>query len=147
MGNAALTVMSVTVLMLLQRLLASQCTTAPDCKRHATSIEFAHWVASTICVESFDATHHRIGTLMTVLTARCKQQQLCSGCCTVAVVLISVHVQALSLGYAVKMQGAVPGRTPAVITPPFISPAAANEPGATPMNDGTPQVPPHLACI
>lgn len=49
-------------------------------------------------------------------------------------------MQALSLGYAVRMQGGVPGRTPAIITPPFISPAGDDEPGATPMNDSTPQV-------
>ncbi|KAL0028583.1 hypothetical protein WJX79_003483 [Trebouxia sp. C0005] len=47
--------------------------------------------------------------------------------------------QALSLGYAVRMQGGMPGRTPAIITPPFISPAGSDEPGATPMNDGTPE--------
>ncbi|KAL3140653.1 hypothetical protein ABBQ32_005219 [Trebouxia sp. C0010 RCD-2024] len=47
--------------------------------------------------------------------------------------------QALSLGYAVCMQGAMPGCTPAIITPPFVSPAGDDEPGATPMNDATPQ--------
>ena len=48
--------------------------------------------------------------------------------------------QALSLGYAVRMQGGMPGCTPAIITPPFISPAGADEPGATPMHDATPEV-------
>lgn len=55
-----------------------------------------------------------------------------------------LHMQALSLGYAVKMQGTQPGRTPAVITPPVITPAATGEPGATPINDATPQVPTKL---
>lgn len=49
-------------------------------------------------------------------------------------------LQALALGYAVRMQGGMPGRTPAIITPPFISPAGEDEPGSTPMNDSTPQV-------
>lgn len=52
----------------------------------------------------------------------------------------TLGAQALSLGYAVCMQGAMPGCTPAIITPPFVSPAGDDEPGATPMNDATPQV-------
>ena len=60
--------------------------------------------------------------------------------CILPAYLDSEWSQALSLGYAVRMQGGMPGRTPAIITPPFVSPAGADEPGATPMNDSTPQV-------
>ena len=56
-------------------------------------------------------------------------------------------LQALSLGHAVRMQGSLPGCTPAIITPPFISPAAAGDPGATPMNDATPEVSSYASSI
>jgi hypothetical protein len=47
-------------------------------------------------------------------------------------------LQALVLASSVQMAHNALGNTPAIITPPFISPAGPSEPGATPMQAGLP---------
>lgn len=42
-------------------------------------------------------------------------------------------LQALVLASSVQMAHSALGNTPAIITPPFVSPATPNEPGATPI--------------
>ncbi len=42
-------------------------------------------------------------------------------------------LQALVLASSVQMAHSALGNTPAIITPPLVSPATPNEPGATPM--------------
>ena len=54
----------------------------------------------------------------------------------------SLALQALALAHMVQLQGGVPGRTPAIITPPFVTPAGTGEPGASPMSELSPQVGP-----
>ena len=44
-----------------------------------------------------------------------------------------VDLQALVLASSVQMAHSALGNTPAIITPPLMSPATPNEPGATPM--------------
>ena len=46
-------------------------------------------------------------------------------------------LQALVLASSVQMTHHALGNTPAIITPPFISPATSDEPGATPMQVGS----------
>ena len=53
----------------------------------------------------------------------------------------SLDLQALALAHLVKLQGGAPGRTPAIITPPFVTPARTGEPGASPMSEHSPEVP------
>ena len=45
-------------------------------------------------------------------------------------------LQALVLASSVQMTHHALGNTPAIITPPVVSPASSNEPGATPMQVG-----------
>lgn len=52
--------------------------------------------------------------------------------------VLGCKVQALVLASSVQMAHNALGNTPAIITPPFISPAGPSEPGATPMQAGLP---------
>ncbi len=51
-------------------------------------------------------------------------------------------LQALALAHLVQLQGGISGRTPAIITPPCVTPARTGEPGASPMSEHSPEVGP-----
>ena len=49
-------------------------------------------------------------------------------------------LQALALAHMVQLQSGASGLTPAIITPPFVTPARTGEPGASPMSEHSPEV-------